>query len=157
MAPRRTTAPPAVVAAPSITVKPVRTHHVVVEYLSTNEDAYEPDHTIGLAISGQVNVRLVSFFGTPGQLLAVHLTWGTNTRTISADGGSPSSLLALIAPDAAGNSTVSLGPAVHRTIPSGPTTMSLKFYDATLPMGTAAETYPDNFKCILEVTPIDSA
>jgi hypothetical protein len=157
MAPRRTTSAPAAVVPAPISIKPpARVHHLVVSYEADDPDAYNPEHTVTLTITGQVNVRMVAFYGKPGQNLAVYLVWGSNTRTINLKSGSPTNLLALISPDAAGNSSLALGPSVHRTIPSGPTTLTLQFYDADLPMGSAAIVYPDNFTAVLEVTPLDA-
>jgi hypothetical protein len=133
--------------------------HVVIEYLVSNPLAYDPSHRVTLQIGGDVEVRLAAFFGTPGQTLAVHLEWGSNLRTHSARTGSPSTLLAIVTPDASGFSNVRLpSPSVFRSIPSGPTTLMLRFYDATLggPPGGGAEVYPDGFTAMLEVTTASS-
>jgi hypothetical protein len=133
--------------------RPPRAHHLVIEYNSTDPLAYNPSHRVPVSVSGNVTVRLVSFYGTPGQTLAVHLQWGSNTHTMSLKSGSPSNFLALICPNAAGLSTVDHGPAVHRYVPSGPTTLGLQFFDADLPIGPAAAVYPTSFYAILEIMP----
>jgi hypothetical protein len=159
MPPRRRIPPGtnAAIAQPLLPPRPLRpVHHIVIEYHLNNPLAYNPQHSVNLTVGGTVAVRLVSFFGTPGQILAAHLDWGTNTRVHGVRNGSPSSLLALITPDISGFSTVRPGPAVFRNVPSGPTTLTLTFYDATLPVGPSAVAYPNMFRAILEVTPTDA-
>lgn len=152
MPPRRRLVNPALSAAPSappttgsstVSIQPnLKIYHLCVQYNMgldplTNVPQPRPSMmTVPPAIiQGNVFVRLASLYMhsiTAAQDLVLHLNWGTCTKVLDLVTGSPSTELAVVTADSgagAGFVNHTTWPAVHRYIPSGPTQLTLEWYN----------------------------
>lgn len=150
MPPRRRILNPALAAAPApapsggrVSIQPnLRVYHLCVQYnmgLDITTNVAQPRPT-GLTVppsifEGNVSVRLCSLYMhsiAATEDMVLHLDWGTNTKVIDLVTGSPSTELAVITADSAADPSGFVNhttwPAVHRLIPSGPTTLTLEWY-----------------------------
>ena len=141
MPPRRR---PTLTAQPPVPLVPIqpapKTYHLCVQYNQgidrlTDLPMERPRNlTVPTYITGNVTVRLCSLYVhsiLPAEDYVLHLVWGSNIRVLDLVTGSPKNELAIVTADSGADPDFldkTTWPAVHRSIPSGPTTLDLEWY-----------------------------